>query len=84
MFLAPKLNIQIVTGKERSVATELTTAFNSKTYSVVKCFLQNYSGAPRGSIGRGGVEKIGSIERGGGVDIWEEEARSLLRNCRNN
>ena len=44
MFLAPKLNIQIVTGKERSVATELTTAFNSKTYSVVKCFLQNYSG----------------------------------------
>ena len=31
MFLAPKLNIQIVTGKERSVATELTTAFNSKT-----------------------------------------------------
>ena len=47
MFLAPKLNIKIVTGKERSVATELTTAFNSKTYSVVKCFLQNYSGAPR-------------------------------------
>ena len=66
MFLAPKLNIQIVTGKERSVATELTTAFNSKTYSVVKCFLQNYSGAPRGSIDRGGGEKmIVSIERGG-------------------
>ena len=56
MFLAPKLNIQIVTEKERSVATELiSTAFNSKTYSVVKCFLQNYSGAPRGSIDRGGV-----------------------------
>ena len=56
MFLAPKLNIQIVTGKERSVATELTTAFNSKTYSVVKCFLQNYSG---GSLtGGGGVENV--------------------------